>query len=903
LNGVDGENPNLAAQVVSESLKPVTPSALTKRHLIAAFPQQSLEVWISVRLWEARMDGTADARSGRADIFELLREEALRQVQLGVEIVALVLDSEGLFSEDPSYPGITRAWLEELRKTLEIEVEKLRANEATIAVIGTVKSGKSTVINAIVGSEVVPSRDQPMTTFPTRVVHIAGMAEPVLNFPLAKGFLALAKDIEKIDRARRKAGEEPMDGLESAPQAEELKQLLTEIREKRIAFASEARGQEAIQDLLVRVNDLTRLGALMQANLSLATPRHLSYDEVPTIQVEFEHLANAETKSDAKIALVDTPGPNEHGNNRHLVDIVARQLEEASGIILVVDYQGFGNTANRDVEEMLKVLVRGQADRLFVLMNKYDQRGVRGLSEEDVRGTVLNRMAEAWGTVPDALRDRIFPTSARYALRANQVRRTLRLEDSLDLERNEWAPEFLTRAFGEIWEDDPEVVRSKDRLLKAAALVWANSRFEAPLEIAVAESARNASMILVLSALAKLEERTTPLLEMFGIREGAFQRTVEELQRLIDDFRSDIRDLEGSMAEAGHMLAELRDLVGPQIIEEVSAIADELTGVVNTYLKTGVVPPRRPKPRRFKQAGESFKDLLRKFNPFSSYGEAADEEVQTDEAAPSSEEKQAAPVWYLVAHPVSREKVLKVSSRSEAMKTSNEIFDKVAELMDASLDALRDNLVAQMEELTGSTRGVVSEIFSRKWQQVDDRLREILGVTLKPPPLDLKVKIEFEPGQRAQGTYERERTVSGMRDVAGKEVSRFFGDLFSEFRSQPLNWGREYYSHEVTDHYVDVSKIKEQANRQLGALTERLRIAVEASLERLHERMLDYGRRVRLKVEAVNQILLEEMHQKSEQADVNSARRDQIARLALQARDLVGEAANLKKIAMERHGG
>ncbi|EFC1714129.1 hypothetical protein FBH71_06270 [Escherichia coli] len=50
-----------------------------------------------------------------------------------------------------------------------------------LAVVGTMKAGKSTTINAIVGQEILPNRNRPMTSVPTLIRHVPGKTEPVLH--------------------------------------------------------------------------------------------------------------------------------------------------------------------------------------------------------------------------------------------------------------------------------------------------------------------------------------------------------------------------------------------------------------------------------------------------------------------------------------------------------------------------------------------------------------------------------------------------------------------------------------------------------------------------------------------------------------------------------------------------
>ncbi|MBS9782475.1 MAG: dynamin family protein [Arcobacter sp.] len=51
-----------------------------------------------------------------------------------------------------------------------------------MAVVGTMKAGKSTTINAIVGREILPNRNRPMTALPTLICHNSQRTEPLLSF-------------------------------------------------------------------------------------------------------------------------------------------------------------------------------------------------------------------------------------------------------------------------------------------------------------------------------------------------------------------------------------------------------------------------------------------------------------------------------------------------------------------------------------------------------------------------------------------------------------------------------------------------------------------------------------------------------------------------------------------------
>ena len=54
---------------------------------------------------------------------------------------------------------------------LKEEITKLKNNEFSVAVVGTMSAGKSTFINSIVGKEILPHRNEGMTIIPTKIIH------------------------------------------------------------------------------------------------------------------------------------------------------------------------------------------------------------------------------------------------------------------------------------------------------------------------------------------------------------------------------------------------------------------------------------------------------------------------------------------------------------------------------------------------------------------------------------------------------------------------------------------------------------------------------------------------------------------------------------------------------------
>lgn len=82
--------------------------------------------------------------------------------------------------QDTGVPTVTEVKAQ--REMLQNELCKVTRLEMVLAIVGTMKAGKSTTINAIVGTEVLPNRNRPMTALPTLIRHTCGKKIPYCIF-------------------------------------------------------------------------------------------------------------------------------------------------------------------------------------------------------------------------------------------------------------------------------------------------------------------------------------------------------------------------------------------------------------------------------------------------------------------------------------------------------------------------------------------------------------------------------------------------------------------------------------------------------------------------------------------------------------------------------------------------
>ena len=884
------------------------------RDVVDAVLGIAVESFATLRLeqlrYELRLEPNS-RQSAQGSMIDLFRREAHRQAGVCIEIVDATLGTPGLFSEDPRYPGITRSWLEDFRRTLEGEVAKLDANQATIAVIGTVKSGKSTTINAVVGSEVVPARDHPMTTFPTRVIHRQGQVEPLLTFPLHERFEELARAVGD-EVIRRKRNDPRAFGalMGRAPQREDLDRLVAQIETGRLAIGRYTKGPAAIQ-LLVNINDLTRLAEHLGISLENVAADKMTFEETPSLEVEFEHLMSGANAYSGALALVDTPGPDEAGQGGRLAPVVKQQLEDATAIILVVRYSHLGAEATERLEVLLEALPPGAAKRLFIFVNHYDVRAQEGddldliadfeMAErrrrDDLRHTAAQRVAERIdSTDPDTLIRHVFPTSARYALRANQAKRAKRTGSPLS-PSDAWVRDFAARAFGETWQRDRAKLADLDEIEKGIQVLQEASLFSEPLDDVIRASAKEASKLLVESCLDKLSAKGTPLFNMFGIRDGIFVASIEDLQTLMRELQADLDALEQAhQANETSMLAMFAELRA-DTSRYVDDIVDSVAAVIETYIKTGspekaAAESLQHTERTSKKRGriQRIKDFGKKIAQIFT-GDAA--EASIDPFAQRSATSKA-PSFVSSIDDKTMETRIQLSSRREAEEMVKAIFLNVDAVYDNGISEMITTVRAEFESFAYRVRLNVKTSLERNWLHFQDRIRDLLDVTLAPPQYDVTLELTVDETRRAHAVGSEERIKEKTVPREGEAFERALGGALSVFGFKTSHWGWKTVVDRYDVYHVDVGKIREQIAERRGQIKERIDVALRNAQGELGLELEHYNKTLQDQIAAAREYARDEQVLRAADAETYAALRARVSALANQARDLVTDALTLK---------
>ncbi|EFW8890081.1 hypothetical protein E8C74_21585, partial [Shigella flexneri] len=136
--------------------------------------------------------------------------------------------------------------------------------------------------------------------------------------------------------------------------------------------------------------------------------------KLPVIDVEFSHLVGMD-ECQGTLTLVDTPGPNEAGQPQ--MEVMMRdQLQKASAVLAVMDYTQMNSKADEEVRKELNAIADVSVGRLFVLVNKFDEKDRNG----DGADAVCQKVPAMLNS--DVLpASRVYPGSSRQAYLANRA--------------------------------------------------------------------------------------------------------------------------------------------------------------------------------------------------------------------------------------------------------------------------------------------------------------------------------------------------------------------------------------------------------------------------------------------------------------------------------------------------
>ncbi len=419
----------------------------------------------------------------------------------------------------------------EIAKKLEILAENRRKTEKlemVLAVVGTMKAGKSTTINAIVGREILPNRNRPMTALPTLIEHAPGQKTPVLYFEKRQPILDLIEKLE--EKARKLKPESLQERLEGDSHLQDALQKLHQTR----SIAEAYQGEEAIFDFLAWLNDLVRLSAALKVPFPFEA--YAGVADFPRIEVEFFHLRNQNQAGQGKFMILDTPGFNEAGQQEHLLPMMREQLEKASAVLAVLDYTQLKSESEKDLRDELEQIARHARDRMFALVNKFDNQDSNSDNAEKTCKYVAKQL------LPRLNPEKIFPVSSRNAYLAQRAQLAL-TEGGIQWQEGQpasWVDDFGNEALGKRWKRN---INDAEETQQAANELWNESRFDKPLEKVIQYGHQTAALLAVAAAAGVLAHNAEELKRFIKGRLQAQDADPEKLGELIESAQTQIKQI------------------------------------------------------------------------------------------------------------------------------------------------------------------------------------------------------------------------------------------------------------------------------------------------------------------------------------------------------------------------
>lgn len=712
------------------------------------------ELAVDVKKW---LDRTEDALKGAISVIEQNDNRAREKVQ-----------------------DLKRA-----KQKVTAERASLDEMELRLVFAAPMSAGKSTIINAIVGEEILPHRNTAMTVFPTQIRFSQDASHAELN--LSDDFVAvLNESVRKIRETVKRN-----DFSETFEQYPYLQRLLDKLVGPKSSLKKNIRSASAIRETLRNISDINRIAARTVPEAQPVVS--FTPDMTPVVEVPASVLAEDLTGRVGSLVIVDTPGPNEEGSE-NLGDVLTQELNRGSMTQLILDYTQLNSEgASKIRDRITELLTYIPTENLFVLVNKIDQRrGRDDLTTEEVRS-----FANAHLGLEDVdLESRMYETSAIRAFAANRLLNELQKGTDADgLVNSDATEEVLKLVSPVFWEEDLEELqesspdRIRERLERNARRLWKKSRFSGFLDGVISSLSQSVGRKLLSSscqvgmgALDRVREMCD--LRLAGLRSNA--KTLEE-------------ELEALQSEK-QRLVHARDDLQQKARDRLDQMTDQIRDKRSEW-----------GPQARKMVEKRFRDLKKKRSRFKG-------------------------LWSRMrGATISRNKI-KFKNRSQARSAANEITSVVNSEIVNSTKKHGQRMQEELEGFQAEVQQLCDDVAEPVLERARERLEDTFDVELGTPEFDLDLLEDLDLSfslQRESKTYTTTRTEK-------KKKKRWWNGYGR------LPWGgKEKVKKKVkksrTLHILPLKKLEKNAlstlDKQLDALEDALATHVE---DDLHDAIEDY---------------------------------------------------------------
>ena len=754
----------------------------------------------------------------------LLCDEADRLLQLNINLLRQMVDEPDVLSDSKNENRLLFDKQKALKRIEELEGEQIKTarREMVLAVVGTMKAGKSTTINAIVGQEILPNRNRPMTSVPTLIRHVPGKTEPVLHLEHIQPVRNLL--IRLQEKLATPAGQQVVQTLQQTGDTRELLDILADD----VWLQNEYHGEDEIFTGLASLNDLVRLAAAMGTEFPF--DEYAEVQKLPVIDVEFSHLVGMDA-CQGTLTLLDTPGPNEAGQPQMEV-MMQDQLQKASAVLAVMDYTQLNSKADEEVRKELNAIADVSAGRLFVLVNKFDEKDRNGDGADAVRQKVSAMLNS--DVLPAS---RVYPGSSRQAYLANRALHELRKNGALPVDEA-WVDDFIREAFGPMveegdWKDSTKVNKKAEKL-------WNISLIDQLITEVIQSSHSRAAALAVDSAAAKLMQNAENVSEYLSLRHQGLQQSIQSLQAHITSLLADIQEIEECQNEVTGDVRMAMEDINTKTGELLTKVCASLEEELNDYFRSG----KRKEQQMLEEENSAQPRERNAFAFFHDIFGTGNQHDRMRDFDPDSPE-------------------IKFSDRRAALELMTQIESTVTSLHREAEAQFRPELEKIVRGIETGFRGTALYATEKIAGRINARLEDE-GFTVKisfPAISQLQTRLAVKTNLSAL-MEERTETVTRRRRQDG-----VWGTLCRWANTS--DWGWKEYSVDVSRSVINMNKVRKEVMSLTRAYFGELQASIEQNINQpVRQEIDDFFCTFREKVEQLRNTLIQssEDHKRDQQA-------------------------------------
>ncbi|EOU0368591.1 dynamin family protein [Escherichia coli] len=754
----------------------------------------------------------------------LLCDEADRLLQLNINLLRQMVDEPDVLSDSKNENGLLFDKRKALKRIEELEGEQIKTarREMVLAVVGTMKAGKSTTINAIVGKEILPNRNRPMTSVPTLIRHVPGKTEPLLHLehiqPVCNLLITLKEKIATSE------GQQVAQTLQQTGDTRELLDILADDS----WLKNEYHGEEEIFTGLESLNDLVRLAAAMGSEFPF--DEYAEVQKLPVIDVEFSHLVGMD-ECQGTLTLLDTPGPNEAGQPQ--MEVMMRdQLQKASAVLAVMDYTQLNSKADEEVRKELNAIADVSAGRLFVLVNKFDEKDRNGDGADAVRQKVPAMLNS--DVLPAS---RVYPGSSRQAYLANRALHELRKNGALPVDEA-WVNDFVREAFGPMVEEDDW--KDSTKVNKKAEKLWNISLIDQLITEVIQSSHSRAAALAVDSAAAKLMQNAENVSEYLSLRHQGLQQSIQSLQAHITSLLTDIQEIEECQNQVTGDVRMAMEGINTKTGELLTKVCASLEEELNDYFRSG----KRKEQQMLEEENSAQPRERNAFAFFHDIFGTGNQHDRMRDFDPDSPE-------------------IKFSDRRAALELMTQIESTVTSLHREAEAQFRPELEKIVRGIETGFRGTALYATEKIAGRINARLEDE-GFT---------VKISFPAVSQLQSRLAVKTNLSALMEERTETVTRrrrqdgVWGTLCRWANTS--DWGWKEYSVDVSCSVINMNKVRKEVMLLTRAYFGELQASIEQNINQpVRQENDDFFCTFREKVEQLRNTLIQssEDHKRDQQA-------------------------------------